>query len=66
MPSAPSRRLKPLGGLEGQPGEGTTATPHICKKTCTPSSAPGLSNHANTMVRTDNHIPRLRTAQRLL
>ena len=66
MPSTPSRRLKPLGGLEGQPGEGTTATPHIFKKTCTPSSAPGPSNHVNTMVRTDNHIPSLRAAQRLL
>ena len=32
MPSTPSRRPKPLGGLEGQPGEGTTATPHIFNK----------------------------------
>ena len=32
MPSTPSRRLKPLGRLEGQPGEGTTATPHIFNK----------------------------------
>ena len=66
MPSTPSRRLKPLGGLEGQPGEGTTATPHIFNKKNARLQARQAPATTSTPWSERTTIPSLRAAQRLL